>query len=405
MAFVLTFACGGVVSLAIYETLVPREVTLDLGLPKASRATSVNYDGLNSYLEAWLIVNSLYVEKPEPKKMVRGSIKGMIKSLGDKHSVYLPPEEYTMMREDMDGSFCGIGTVVRQTKNGEHAVVQVLPGGAADKAKLASGDIIQKVNGKSIKGMALREAVRLIRGKEGTPVKLTIKRTGWPEAKTFTLIRAKVEIPNLEYKLIKHQGKRLAYVRLNGFTGVSVSKMIRAIDQFQRQKAQGLILDLRYNPGGLLYVALQLGSAWIGKDTVTWVVGRDGLPHPMKGRETARLTGRLRGFPTVVLLNGHSASASELLSGCLQDHGQAVIIGEKSYGKGSVQTMRPLSDGGLIKLTVQHFLSPKHKKIDHVGIKPNQEVKLTPEDVKAKRDPQLDAAKSFLAGTRPNRAR
>jgi carboxyl-terminal processing protease len=338
----------------------------------------------------------LEAAKTKDETMVQGSIKGLVNSLGDRHSRYLTPDEVELMKRDEQGSFCGIGAVVKLAEDGTVQIERIMDGSPAEKCGLKEGDLIQEVDGTPTKGLDLNNAVLRIRGRKGTPVKLTVGRQGWAQPRLITVVRDQVKIELVTYRTVIRNGRKIATIKFSQFSTAAMAEFMLALMRLRADEAAAVVIDLRDNPGGGLFDCLRFSSVWIGCETVTHVQGRDGVLHPLPGAETEGLTGRLTGMPTVVLINEHSASAAEMTAGCLKDYDAATLVGQKSYGKGSVQAVRPLSDGGQLRLTIEHFFTPKKREIHGIGISPHFTVKMTQKDREAKRDPQMEKALEIL---------
>jgi carboxyl-terminal processing protease len=320
---------------------------------------------LETYLQVLDIIRHDYVEKDlDNKKLVYGSIRGLLSALDDPYTRFVEPEPFKEMKIRMSGTYSGIGIYIG-IKNDQLTVISPIDGTPADEAKLKAGDKIMSINGKTTEHMALEEAVSLIRGPEGTKVKLGILRQGWKEPRDYEIVRAKIKIKPLERKTLD---SNIAYIKLNTFESLAAAREFEKALR-QAREAEGLIVDLRGNGGGLLQNAIDIGSMFIDHGIIVQTVDREGR------REQIESTGRvLWRKPTVVLINEASASASEILAGALRDNNVATLVGTKSFGKASVQNVRRLNDGSALLVTIAKYLTPSGEDINKKGIMPDVEV-------------------------------
>ena len=352
--------------------------------------------------------------------LVYGALKGMIDQL-DPHSEFLDPEKYKELQNDTEGHFGGLGIVIA-VKDNVVTVVAPMEDTPGSRAGLLAGDRIIKINGKSTEGMTSQDAVKVLRGDPGTDVTITILRPSSGEVKDYKLTRAVIKVDMV--KDINGQEEfplgedGIGYIRLTQFGDKTSDDLETALDKLKSQGMRGLILDLRWNPGGLLDQAVKVCQKFLPRGEL--VVTTEG--RHTNERYTARGRGdELHGMPIVVLVNSWTASAAEIVSGCLQDLNRAVILGEKTFGKGSVQSIIPLDDGSALRLTTAKYYTPSHKVIHEVGITPNVIVPVTDEEdqylqvlrmpggvealdpktrklVEGMRDRQLDRATDLLKG-------
>ncbi len=344
------------------------------------------------FWEAWALVHKNYVDQPvDDQALAYGAIKGMLQALGDKHTGYSTPAESAILLSDTSGELEGIGAEV-DTSGDFLKVVSPLPGSPALKAGILAGDIIIKVNNEDVSGQDGFTVISKVRGKAGTTVHLTIMRQGEPDPLEFDIVRAKITIPSVESKMLDGQ---IGYVKINSFGEKTSADLKTQVQALMSQNIKGLVLDLRGNPGGLRDTAVEVLSQFIDSGTV--LIQRYG-----DGREetfTAQPGGLATKVPLVVLVDKGSASASEIVAGAIQDYHRGTIMGEQSYGKGTVQTWQPLpNDQGTVRITIARWLTPNGRSINNVGITPDTVVKLTKADRDAGRDPQLDAAVQALSG-------
>jgi len=336
-----------------------------------------------------LLRKQFYGDLPVGKEVTYDAIKGVVDRLGDKHTSFVDPEHAAMFNADLDGHFEGIGAGVELADGGGVQLKYLFSGQPAEKAGLRAGDVITAVDGQDVANLGLMEAISVIRGPRDSKVVLTIRRGNDP---TFdvTVQRARIEIPVIETKTLGDG--RISYISLSEFSNVAPDRLAGAMKEALKSNPSGLILDLRGNPGGLLDAAVQIGSYFVPKGTILIERSKDGTERKYD-RKGEFLLGKT---PLVVLVDGGSASASEIVAGAIQDAGTGVLIGQKTYGKGSVQLPNTLSDGSQLRVTIAHWFTPKDRGIHGAGLEPDIAVPLTPEDTAAKKDPQLDRAVEYL---------
>jgi len=344
------------------------------------------------FWEAWNVVHQEYVDQPlDDQKLAYGAIKGMVQALGDAHSGYDTPDEANILLSDTSGALEGIGAEVAASGGGIE-IVSPLPGSPAEAAGILPGDVIIAVNGEDTTGQDLFTVINKVRGPAGTKVDLKIVRTGEADPLTFTITRAKITIPSVESKILDGN---IGYVKINSFGETTTSEFKTQLGALMDQKPVGLVLDLRNNPGGFRDAAIDIASQFIGEGPIMFQKYGDGRQEEF----TAKPGGLALDVPLVVLVNSGSASASEIVTGAIQDDGRGKVLGEQSYGKGTVQDWHQLSNNeGSVRITIARWLTPKERTIDKVGITPDVVVPLTSDDRAAKRDPQLDAAVKLLTG-------
>ena len=331
------------------------------------------------FWEAWNLVESDYVDEStvDEREMTYGAIQGMLSSLDDANTRFSDPVDAVHVEEHIRGSFDGIGVRV-ELRDGRMTVVAPLEDSPGEKAGLRGGDVITHVNGEDITKHTLNESVRLIRGPRGTKVTLTIERQGQPPFD--------VEIIRAEIKIISVRGEMLgdiAYLKLNNFNANSSDQLTSKVEELLAEEPVGLILDLRNNPGGLLSSAVHVTSQFLSSGVVLREERRDADPQVF----AVQSGGIATEIPMVVLVNSGSASASEIVAGALQDTGRAIIIGEKTFGKGTVQTINRLSDGSILHLTIARWSTPDDRLIEKVGLEPDIVIELTDDDRASDRDP------------------
>ena len=361
---ILTVALGGV--------FVGR---LSIG---SMRAEGESYEYLKVFTEVLSLVKKNYVEEVKTKDLIYGAIKGMLNSL-DPHSAYMPPEAYKDMQLETKGEFGGIGIQIG-IKEGVLTVIAPIEDTPAYNAGIKAGDKIIKVNGESTKDMGLYDAVSKMRGQKGTSVAITIMREGWKDTKDFTIVRDVIKVRSVKSKVIENN---IGYVKLSQFHERTADDLEAALSKLEKQNITSLILDLRNNPGGLLNSAVDVSSQFLpaGKVVVS-IKGRSGekaeyLTEDSKVSEQEGKKAKMfSAIPMIVLVNQGSASASEIVAGALKDWNRAVILGVQTFGKGSVQSVVPLSDGSGLKLTTARYYTPKGISIQSTGITPDIIVKL-----------------------------
>ncbi|MCL4405968.1 MAG: S41 family peptidase [Patescibacteria group bacterium] len=343
------------------------------------------------FWQAWDKIKSKYVKAKDVKDqdLVYGAINGMLESLGDPYTIFMNPEDAKKFTEDVNGNFGGIGAELENRDN-QVVVVAPLKGTPAERAGLKPGDIILQAGDVKLTDIDVSEAVKIIRGDPGTEITLLIMREGFAAPKEFKITREIIEVPTLDWSW---KNNKIAYIQLYNFNQVAPSAFYRAIVDTVPQGARGVILDLRNNPGGYLDVAVNI-AGWFLKpgETVVSEKFANGDMDVLR----ASGTGALQNMPVVVLVNSGSASASEILAGALRDNRGIKIVGEKTFGKGTVQELEDLKDGSVLKITIASWVMPGGKILNGSGITPDYAVDLTDDDAKNDRDPQLDKAIEVL---------
>ena len=326
---------------------------------------SSNALDLGRFFVAMRFIERNYVQEVDRRQLIDGAISGMVNSLGDPHSIYLAPQLYNQLRAETSGAFGGIG-VYMGFKNGGVQVMNVIPDGPGQRAGLLAGDEILAVDGQPVTEIPPGEVALKIRGEIGTPVELLIRREGFDDM-TYNLTRENIKVKTVAGKMIDD---RLAYIKISNFSENTGDEFKSTLAELEAQGMKGFVLDLRQNPGGVITSCIEIAQEIVPKGTVTSVIKRDGSKEVYTSDlEAAK-------FPIVVLLDNNSASAAELLSGALQDTKAAIVVGETSYGKGSVQTLIPMAHNDGLKLTIAKYYTPNGKCIDGVGITPDVEIKM-----------------------------
>lgn len=341
---------------------------------------------LNSLQKTYNTLAANYDGKLNDKLLIEGANRGMVAAAGDQYTVYMSPQESADFNNSLSGNIgAGIGAEIG-LKNNEITIIRPLKDNPAIKAGLIANDVIIKVNDQLTSGWTVGKAVGLIRGEEGTTVKLTIRRTG--EFKDYTLTRETINNPSVESNIVGELGI-LTISRFDGETGNLVRT---AAQEFKKQNVKSIIIDLRNNGGGYVNAAKDVASLWLEDKIIVQERSGSTIRDTVKSGSNALL----KGIPTIVLVNGGTASASEIVAGALQDYGVAKLVGEKTFGKGSVQQPIDLGDGSLLKVTIAKWYTPNGKNINNEGITPNTVITYTQTDVDKGTDPQMDEAKKLL---------
>jgi carboxyl-terminal processing protease len=366
-------------------------------VPSVSAVPRQDYESLEAFTNILAIVKKNYVEDVETKNLVSGAINGMLSSL-DPHSAYLTPELYKELQMDTQGRFGGLGIEIT-IRGGILTVVSPIEDTPAAKAGVKPGDQIFKIEDEFTKDMTLVDAVKKMRGPRGTKITISIKREGVPELINFTLVRDTIRVQSVRSRNLE---EGYGYIRLAQFQERSDRDLQRSLEKMAAEKSgiKGVVLDLRNNPGGLLTQAVRIADLFLDSGMIVYTEGRI---ESQKQKYFAQKDGSWMDFPMVVLVNGGSASASEIVAGALQDHKRAVVLGTKTFGKGSVQTILPLDDSSALRLTTARYFTPKGRSIQAAGIVPDIIVESVPQaegKVEEKRRPNL--REENLPGHLPN---
>jgi carboxyl-terminal processing protease len=333
-----------------------------------SVGAEAGYEELRIFTEVLSIVRKNYVENVKPNELIYGAVKGMINSL-DPHSSFMPPAAYKEMQVETKGEFGGIGIQIG-VKDGMLTVIAPIEDTPAYKAGIMAGDKIIKINTEFTKDLSLHDAVNKMRGTPNTSVTVTILREGWRETKDFSLMREVIKIKSVKSRVL---GDGIGYIKISQFQEQTSEDLSAALDKLTQEKITALILDLRNNPGGLLNSAVNVSGQFLPKDTlVVYTKSRSGE----KMEFFTEGDGQKTNLPMVVLVNEGSASASEIVAGALRDWNRGVLLGTQTFGKGSVQSVIPLSDGSGLRLTTAKYYTPKGKSIQATGITPDIVVKI-----------------------------
>lgn len=340
--------------------------------------------------DVWQKVKTHYIVKDTPDtKLFYGALAGVVGALDDPYSSFFDPETAKKFHESLSGTFEGIGAEIGM-KDNQLIIVAALDHSPAKIAGIQSGDKIVAIDKKSTTGMAIDYAVSSIRGKKGTPVMLTLYRSGEKKEREVTIIRDKIVVASVTWKVPDEQG--IATIKISHFNDDTEKKFKEAVRDILPKHPKGLILDLRDDPGGFLDAAITVAGYWVNSNIVTIQKFSDGHQEELRSHGDAKL----KNIPTVTLVNEGSASASEIVAGALQDYGISKLVGKKTYGKGSVQDLQQLKDGSSLKLTIALWFTPKGRSINKEGITPDTVVEMKAEDYEQKKDPQLDKAREMV---------
>jgi len=371
---------------------------------KVLARTDKTYEKLRIFTEVLEIVQKNYVEDVKTEKLISGAIEGMLHSL-DPHSAYLTPDMYRELQVETKGSFGGLGIEIA-LKDGILTVIAPIEDTPAYRAGIKAGDKILKINGESTKGMSLQASVNKLRGPKGTEVTITIMREGFNQLKDFTIVRDVITIKSVKFKTLE---KGYGYLRIMQFQEQTSTDVRKALDELKKENPQGingLVIDLRNNPGGLLDQAVDVSDVFLEHGVIVTIKGRGDHEKMVFNAHKAKT---IPSWPLVVIVNQGSASASEIVAGALQDYGRAVILGSKTFGKGSVQTIIPLEDGSGIRLTTARYYTPNGRSIQDHGIEPDIPISIEDvsmgeskkeQKVEKVEDPLLDRALEHLKGLR-----
>lgn len=357
-------------------------------LPRAAPELPEEFDVLE---EVWQSLEIYYVnqEALDPQELSEGAIEGLLEALDDPYTSYVNAETYELALPELEGSFEGIGAVVTM-KDGDLTVVSPIAGSPAEEQGIRAGDKILEVDGEPTSGMSLAEAVLKIRGPQGTKVTLLILHQGETTPVEIEIVREEIKLDTVYLEMLPDG---IAHIQITYFAGRSHQELVTALDDAIESGSEGIILDLRNNPGGYLQVVVQVTSEFLDGGIVLYEADDEGnitrdWPASSGGLATE--------LPIVVLVNGGSASGSEVLAGALQDYERAPLIGTTTYGKGSVAIIQELSDGSALYVTTARWLTPNGHLIEGVGLDPDFEVELTEEDIESGQDPQLEFAIDYI---------
>ena len=333
--------------------------------------------------EVWALLEEKHIDAGSinPQAAADGAIRGMMDSIDDPHAAYLDSGQYSMMRQDIQGYFEGIGAEVG-VRNGLITIVAPIPDTPADKAGVLSGDVILEVDGESTRGMELFEVINLIRGQQGTSVRLLVRRAKTGETEELEIIRGVIPLESVRLTMLVG---RIGHLRVTSFSGTSKEELQRAMERFNRSRGLGLVVDIRNNPGGLVSSVVEITSQFVDEGLVLYQLDGQGNQRDWN----AESGGMALDVPMVVLMNNGSASASEVFAGAIMHHGRAPTIGVTTYGKGSVNNLWPLTDGSAVNFTIARWYTPSGKLIEGEGVTPDILQEASEDDSE---DLQLDLA-------------
>jgi len=347
-------------------------------------------EGLERVEEVWRLILRDFVDSEalDHNKLAEGAIRGLIEALDDPFTSYLTPEQYELSITRLRGEFSGIGAIIT-IEEGQLIVVAPIAGSPAEQAGIRPGDKILEVDGQSTAAMSLHEAAMNIRGPHGTKVSLLVLHPDEDIPREIEITRAEIQLASVEWEMLPDN---IAHIRVSNFTERTDSEFASALSDVMAHGATGIVLDLRGNPGGLLAAAVKVASQFLEEGIVVYALDnkRERTDWPVRDG------GMAPDIPLAVLVNSHSASASEVVAGALQGHNRGLIIGVSTHGKGSMNRVHRLSDGGALYITFARWFTPDGRQIDREGIVPDIEIELTPEDIENDRDPQLDRAIEYL---------
>ena len=347
------------------------------GVQKVGAVPKESYENLETFTNILSIIQKNYVDEVQTKQLIEGAINGMLAAL-DPHSAYLTPDLYKELQVDTKGSFGGLGIEITN-RNGVLTVVSPIEDTPAYRVGIKAGDMIMKIDGEFTKDMTLVDAVKKMRGPKDTKVALTLKRENQPELFDVSLTREIIKIQSVKSRLLD---KGYGYVRVTQFQERTDDDLERALKSLDKETGglHGLVLDLRNDPGGLLTQAVKVSDLFLDSGLIVYT---DGRLESQKQKYFAHKAGTWTDFPMVVLVNGGSASASEIVAGALQDHKRALVLGTQTFGKGSVQTILPLDDSSALRLTTARYYTPSGRSIQATGIVPDIVLEQTPALAKA----------------------
>ncbi|MBU2542634.1 S41 family peptidase [Patescibacteria group bacterium] len=337
------------------------EISKVVDLYSKTRSSEVDFE---QFWKLWNKVKEKYVDQPvNDVDLFYGAMKGLVGGLNDPYSIYFPPKKAEEFVKDLEGEFEGIGAEVGLRDN-QLTIIAPLPESPAEKAGIKSGDKIYAIDGEETYNMELDLAVSKIRGPKGSEVKLTVSQDGLDELKEVVVVRDTINVPTVIWEM---KDENIAYLRVSYFNGDTWERFDKAVKEIILQSPTGIILDMRSNPGGYLDTSVAVASEWVDKGVIVSEKFSDGQENQHRSLGSHRLSD----IPTVVLVDGGSASGAEIVAGALQDYSVATVVGEKTFGKGSVQDFEILPDGSALKLTIARWYTPNGRQIDKEGIEPN----------------------------------
>ena len=347
-------------------------------------------EGIDLVEEAWQVLLRDFADSQhlDDNELAEGAIRGLVEALNDPYTTYLNAEQYELSRTQLEGGFSGIGATITITE-GQLTIVAPIAGTPAERAGIRPGDVILQIDGESTSELTLKEAQMKIRGKKGTQVRLLVAHPPEDTPVEIVITRDEIELPSVEWEMLP---EHIAHITITNFSERTDSEFALALVDAQASGATGIILDLRYNPGGIVSAAVGVVSQFIEEGIVLYALDNAGQRIEWQVQEA----GNALEIPLIVLVNGHSASASEVVSGAIQDYGRGVIMGSKTFGKGSMNRVNRLSNGGALYVTYARWFTPDGRQIDNEGITPDVEIEMTSEDIENGRDPQLEKALEYF---------
>lgn len=366
---------SGMLIMAVIGMMLVGAVSIFKQVPIVKQTQEQDYEDLTEKLEDIdEILESKFFEDYEKEALIEAAYEGYVRGIGDPYTSYFSKEDFQLFMEDSAGSYEGIGVVVTFGENGEDIeVLSPFASSPGEKAGVLQGDRILKVDGVDISGMSLEETVKLIKGPKGTPVVLTVYRKKADEILDLNIIRDVINMETVTYEMLEDS---IGYMNISGFQEVTYDQFMEGLDALEKQGQKGMIIDLRNNPGGLVYIVAEIADELLKEGLIVYTEDKDGKREEIFSDEKHQFS-----KPLVILVNEYSASASEILAGAVKDHGVGKIVGTNTFGKGLVQGSYQLDDGSAIKVTIAKYFTPNGNYIHEIGIKPDVEVQL-PDELK-----------------------
>jgi carboxyl-terminal processing protease len=380
----------GLVSLLSRGAPAPPTNSQPRGAAPPASASADLQEQFQVFWEAWSVVDREYLDRAalDPHKLTHGAIRGMLEAIGDPHTVFMDPEQSEVSDAELRGTFEGIGVHV-DLVDGRLRIVTPVEGSPGEKAGLRAGDIVLQADGKDLAGLTLNQAVNAIRGPRGSAVRLLVEREGWPAPRPFEIVRSDIKLESVRTRQLDNG---IGYVRITTFAATTARDLRPPLERLMQAHPRGIVLDLRSNPGGFLQAALEVSSEFVSDGVLLFEEHADGHRDTFR----AKPGGRATQVPVAVLVDKGSASAAEIVAGALRDRGRAVLVGEQTFGKGTVQNLHQLADKSTVRVTMARWLTPNEQPLQGVG--------LTPDIVVApgapNTDPALDRAVQHLLSQR-----
>jgi len=357
--------------------------------PPASASADLQ-EQFQVFWEAWSVVDREYLDRAalDPHKLTHGAIRGMLEAIGDPHTVFMDPEQSEVSDAELRGTFEGIGVHV-DLVDGRLRIVTPVDGSPGEKAGLRAGDIVLQADGKDLAGLTLNQAVNAIRGPRGTAVRLLVEREGWPAPRPFEIVRSDIKLESVRTRQLDNG---IGYVRISTFAATTARDLRPPLERLMQAHPRGIVLDLRANPGGFLQAALEVSSEFVSGGVLLYEEHADGHRDTFR----AKPGGRATQVPVAVLVDKGSASAAEIVAGALRDRERAVLVGEQTFGKGTVQNLHQLADKSTVRVTMARWLTPNEQPLQGVGLTPD--IAVAPGAPNT--DPALDRAVQHLLSQR-----